>query len=201
MSRKWLWCVVAVAAGAIVWNEYRLWTSREGEGFDREYYRSPALKHGAASEQPTGSELAIQQAYDPIARAGEEESEVTVIDLTWLQRQTIEPPAADTEEPATLPAVLPAVFRPQPNDLVIPADFWQHSADGTDCCAAQARMTGVWRMFLGWIWSDGGGEECEPRNPMIEQLFVLPRPAEPYHCPETSVCPYLNGTAGQHYRK
>jgi hypothetical protein len=189
MARKWLWCVVVVVAGAIGWNEYRLWTNREP---------TAAPQVATANSQP--DEAPVVQV--PPSRGGEEESEVTVIDLTWLQRQTIEPPAADTEEPATLPpAPKTTVSKPLKTVLDIPLQFRQHSADGDDCCEGAAKPTGAWKWAAGWIWLRDGAEESEPRTPMIEPLFVLPRPAEPYHCPETSVCPYLNGTAGQHYRR
>jgi hypothetical protein len=56
----------------------------------------------------------------------------------------------------------------------------------------------MWKKLLGVFGNPparDGAEECEP-------LFVVPRPvAEPRRCPETSICPYLNGTAGQHYRR
>jgi hypothetical protein len=191
MPRKWLWCVVVIAAGTIVWNEYRLWTKREP---------AAALQVVQSSTHP--DEAPVAEASQRTG-SGEEESEVTVIDLTWLQRQTIEPPAAETEEPAALPPASSATERrPLSSDLKIPLQFREHSADGDDCCATPAKLTNVWKTLIGWIWAHDGAEESEPRNPMVEQLFVLPRPlAEPQHCPETSVCPYLNGTAGQHYRR
>src|SRR5262249_12071985 len=112
MARKCLWYVAVLAAAAIVWDEYRLSNHREP---------APEL-------QPVATEESFMLGMGIISEAtavphGEEESEVTVIDLTWLQRQTAEPPVADTEEPAALPAALPPTLRPQPNDLEIPADF------------------------------------------------------------------------------
>src|SRR6266568_436096 len=186
MPRKWLWCVVVVAAGTIVWNEHRLWTKRE-----------PAAALQVVQTNVYPDESPIADASRSVG--GEEESEVTVIDLTWLQRQTIEPPAADTEEPATLPpAPSSTERRPLTTSPEIPLQFRQHSADGNDCCAMKAKLTGVWKTLTGWMGTNDGAEESEPGNPLVEQLFVLPRPlAEPQHCPETSICPYLNGTAGQ----
>jgi hypothetical protein len=197
MGRKWLWCVAAILGGAIVWNEYRLWSQREppvalqtvASGHHIGDRRPVAFLPDSAS--PLEKELALQQAYDRIARGGgEEESEATVIDLTWLQRQTAEPPVADTEEPAALPMIPePRSGERLPPRMPMVPQFEPHSADG---CSTFA---GVWAKFVGFVWQLHGSEECEP-------LPVMPRllPAQ-HHCPESSECPYLNGTAGQHYRR
>src|SRR5262249_43742988 len=79
MFKKWLLGGVAVIAGVVVWNEYRLWTYRHAPGVLQTVRVEPASE-------------------DPVVAAnagGEEESDAfTLIDLTPLQRQTNEPPLA-----------------------------------------------------------------------------------------------------------
>src|SRR5439155_14683031 len=86
MLRKWLTFAALFAAGAVVWNEYRLWTHR--------FQPAPLqVAMPSARLEPVREAIATESFQAAVNRlaAGEEESDATIIDLTLLQRQTIEP--------------------------------------------------------------------------------------------------------------
>src|SRR5262245_12134469 len=118
MSRKWLSFVAVILAAAVIWNEYRLWTRGQTGTVLQVVQWAP--------EEPA----VIAPATNI---AGDEESEPTVIDLSWLQRQTTEPPMADTEEPTTLPVIPepPHDSVPMPKTSPSVPQFEPHSADGS----------------------------------------------------------------------
>ena len=179
MPRTWLICgAAAVAAGAIVWNQYR------------------SVSHRTAPPLQTIQLAAVDAPDEP---SGQEESDaVDVIDLTRLPLETPEPPAARFEVPDDLPPVAdgsagPSAQTVEPNV----ADFKPLSVD------EPARMLpGGLVAFLtrvaGYAWSRSVGDERRG----WEQLPIVPRPAQAaYRHPQQS-CPYLGGSPydGAQYR-
>lgn len=181
MPKRWLWCVAAMVVAAVVWNEYRLYSRREPP----------------APDQPAVAEPEVISLAGPVPvpkhdAGGEEESEVTVIDLSWLQRQTAEPPVAETEEPTSLPLI------PEPRQSVSRvaapprvADFEPHSADGP----VAVKVAEIWKKIAGFVWNVPVYDDAD-----FEPLRRMPK-TPPKPCPETSVCPYVNGTGGQQYKR
>src|ERR1043166_3850814 len=109
MRKNWLVGAAILAAGLVTWNEYRLWTHRA----QLAPLQATVVQAAGSNARTAYHSSDIQPlSFDPDPfrhpelignRAGEEECDATIIDLTALQRQTPEPPVVDTEEPIILP--------------------------------------------------------------------------------------------------
>ncbi len=167
MRRNWAILAVIVAAGLVSWNEYRVWTARKN-------LHVPPL-------MPWVPEGGLQpQDSEPVASslpAGEEECDATIIDLTALQQQTVEPPLADTIEP---PPAAPGKFMPAACDrhtlpYVLPnvPQFLPFSADPHDRGTAGAiAETGS---KAGACFGGALSKKSAATDPTPEELHVMPR--------------------------
>jgi hypothetical protein len=199
-----------IAAGLVSWNEYRIWSHRSPNvppllpmTNPNEPPSSPSGYYAGSHEPvyfrpdpdfPLEKELSAQQGKDRLT--GEEECDATIIDLTLLQQQTIEPPLADTIEPPIAPDHGKATptrcdFESMPYVLPSVPQFRPFSADPDDCCA-KGTMTETCRKvsgFLGSIFSKAKSSNNDEFTP--EELHVMPRPVETQPPSENSGSPHL----------
>jgi hypothetical protein len=175
MLRKWLFFgALSMLLGVATWQATRHFVGRERS------HRAPLqlARHTQALPEPE--------------KSGQEESEaIELIDLTVVPKQTTEPPFADFDVPAGLPAVSdppagPLVQTAEPDV----AEFRPHAAE------PQGGFVNVWKRVAGYLWSKPALESVE-----CEQLPVMPRLEYSAHHQHEG-CPYLGGCPydGSQYR-
>jgi hypothetical protein len=184
MMRKY-WAIggVIVAAGLVSWNEYRVWTTHN---HPQPLPLLPSNSDSSASLPAVmeyGVDIKVDQQKGTDRSTGEEECDVTIIDLTKLQQQTSEPPLADTLEPpiASAKCTSKCDFRTVPYALPCVPQFLPFSADPNGSCAASVTLTTKSAAI------DTTPEELRvmPRlidfypEPAPVELNVAPRPANP----------------------
>jgi hypothetical protein len=244
MRRNWALCGVVLAAGLVGWNEYRVWNLRhQTEPFSPRQLTSEEEERPSADSTnkwwatdntpeyfrpdpdfPLKKELETQQGYSrlPIPN-GDPDCDATIIDLTVLQQQTIEPPHAQTSEPPLAPGM--------PNDLpnggvsgslplsteepplapefvktrfakeaiktvpyVLPeVPQYRPYSADPEDCRKPGPLADACKKVAQFIW--GLTPKSTEKSPP-EALLVMPRPYDAHYHSAHPGCPYLGGSAG-----